>query len=941
MLEDFKGTESERYYYKGAVLACIDLVQKKNMSIVEAVEKVKSQFAALFMGPKQDEKLQLLEKILYREVTQANSPHPVITSAEVRNRHWWTDYKENSSGHLVYWDRYKDYLTSKPGWSIKSVNDIDTSTDEVMNALANPIAGQEEERRGLVYGDVQSGKTAHYIGLINKAYSAGYKIIIVLSGMQNSLRSQTQSRIDEEVLGYETSTEIKEIQQAMQSTIGVGTITANAANNFLQSLTNRDEKGDFNNTSSSGAYFPPYVIVTKKVKSPLNKIIEFLRRSAIAKTEGRRKYIPKEYPALIIDDEADQASINTKKDAENETTTINGLIRKLLNIFKCKSYVGYTATPFANIFIPHRIDNDEYGKDLFPKDFIALSPRPELYVGAREFFGLGDDYAVPTMPLIRTIEEGEDFLPAGTRSDAPVEELPRELKTAVKYFLISTAVRNLRGQRNKPNTMLVHIVRFVDQQNTLKRKINEFLQEEVCNYIQYGNEDIHAEFKRIYEEDYIQTLAKLKVAFSKYMDGCTLIDFEQVWDEINSIVDEKEIKVWAINGKSDDSLIYKNHKDEPFNVIAIGGDKLSRGLTLEGLTISYFTRSASAMDTLMQMGRWFGYRPGYLDLCRLFTTRELSTKFEIISYSVSNLLTQFEDMNTLKSDPEHFGLRVATDPDILISARNKVRTGEDYQADFSAKLTQTRLLDADDEIIEANYRATDNLLSSIDSCRLDVNGHKTYKKVFGRNKSDGKTFWTGVSGAIVANFFDSYWTSKTATKASSRHIADYIREMNKYGGLTDWTICLAGNNKKGLSSIIATSSVYGPITVNGIQRNTDPEAKDVVDETTRDLHVITSAGDEELDYTQAQIDRAEGLKNRLNNEGKSKQAVSVEVRKAVRDFKHGLLLLYPIGKGAKDIVTKNNKAPYAFAVVFPERNGRGNLKTYKLNEVAMELDSDE
>ena len=630
-------------------------------------------------------------------------------------------------------------------------------------------------------------------------------------------------------------------------------------------------------------------------------------------------------------------------DISDDPSTINGKIRELLNLFECKSYVGYTATPFANIFIPHRTDDDVYGKDLFPKDFIAKAPRPELYVGAKEFFGLGDEEIAP-MPLIRIIDEGKGFLPQGTKKDDPVGELPEELKEAVKYFFISIAARDLRGQRNKPNTMLVHIVRFVDQQKTLKKKIELYVYEEIYNFVKFGDNEIKNIFENIYFEDYLPTTKKLKIGFPKYADGCEELKFTEIWNEICRIIENDELKIWAINGKSDDNLIYKNHKGKPFNVIAIGGDKLSRGLTLEGLTISYFTRTASAMDTLMQMGRWFGYRPAYLDLCRIFTTQDLALKFEAISYSTANLSGQFEDMNTLGTDPEHFGLKVATHPSIMISARNKVRIGADYQSDFSYKLTQTRLVDADSDLIEENYQTVNNFLSSLDQNRLDASSVDTNGVSVPSEIKQGKTYWVGVSGTMVADFFDKYHTSRTATKASSRHIADYIREMLRYNGLTEWTICLCGNDKKTNMSVIATNSKYGPIEVSGITRNIkDRDSKLETNNqsgTTRDLHVLTSGGDEELDYTDEQHKLAEKLKEELKTQIHDKQALAREVRRRVRKFEHGFLLLYPIAWAASDLKVYENKAPYAFAVVFPDRGDKGNLKAYKLNEVAMELDDE-
>lgn len=267
MISDFNGVDAaERQLYVAAISNCSKMVHVQKVPVKDAIERIITAYSMI--GTISD--IDNLRKVLYEEVTQESSKHNVIKSEEVRNRHWWTDFKADVHEPKYYWNRYYDYLSNKPGWSVASVRDLDDSTDEVMNYLADPSISKPDERRGLVYGDVQSGKTAHYIGLINKAYSAGYKIIIVLTGMQNSLRSQTQSRIDEEVLGYETSTEDIEqyLQEAIQNSIGVAKVISNSEiGNILQSLTNRDENGDFGKAMKSGSFIPPYIIVTKKLKA--------------------------------------------------------------------------------------------------------------------------------------------------------------------------------------------------------------------------------------------------------------------------------------------------------------------------------------------------------------------------------------------------------------------------------------------------------------------------------------------------------------------------------------------------------------------------------------------------------------------------------------------------------------------------------------------------
>lgn len=920
--------------YKSAYGWCRNLIQEKQITISKAVENTVIKFSAL--GLISD--LDCFENFLFREVTVYTEPSIGVSDPNLEDKKWWDELKHDIKPK--YWNRYSDYLLKKPSWSITAVKDIDSSTDEIMNALSNPRRGIACERMGMVFGYVQSGKTAHYIGMINKAIDAGYRIVIVLSGIHNSLRSQTQSRIDEEVLGYETSLESIGDMTKERNAIGVGVGFDNRVETFLQSITTRDEKGDVNKKTESVSMVPPFLIVTKKNATLLRRILRILRKNQCAEMINGKKKILAKYPALIIDDEADQASINTKEQFDDQgnvvddynPTTINGLIRELLGLFECCSYIGYTATPFANIFIPPHIDDKKYGMDLFPRDFIYRAPRPEQYIGAREFFGLGDAEDIPSMPLYRKILEGETYLGKGTKSTDPVGELPTELKLAIKYFLLSTALRNCRGQRNKPNTMLIHIVRFVNQQNKIKQKVLRYFEEEIENYIRYGDTSIENSFKSIWEEDYLPTTEKMRTQFNKYMLECDAFSWDCIWSEVKRLIIDKEIKVYSVNGRSDDVLLYKNHEGKPFNVIVIGGDKLSRGLTLEGLTISYFTRSSNTYDTLMQMGRWFGFRPGYLDACRLFTTPALYESFSHISMATEDLAAQFDFMNSVVQTPMDFGLRVALHPTLKITSHNKMRTGRDVKCDFSSKLSQTRVFDIDGEQYDRNFEAVEDLLIAIKNCRVPI---EQYKKKLRRNDLGNHFFYQGVSAHDIANFFEGYETSKTATRANSKYMADYVRTMSSedIGGVKSWTVCLINISGNAESFDIADLKNVG----GGIKRTEGSGIDSYA--TTCSIRTMLSAGDEYLDYD---YDKYKEVKNKKESYKNIPQKGSINeiIRKETR--LNGLLILYPIGD-AGELTAKrgDHKPPFGFAAVFPDRQGKGNLKSYRMNEIAVEKDSDE
>lgn len=913
---------------------CENLIKEQSLEISAAVDATASRYDFLISD------IDLFKQFLFREVTAYTAPAIGVVADDLDDKTWWDDLRKDESFMPEYWQRYYHYLRKKPSWSITAVDEIDRSTDEIMNALANPRKGTANDRMGMVFGYVQSGKTAHYIGLINKAYDAGYRVIIVLTGIHNSLRSQTQSRIDEEVLGYETSLENIVDLTRERNAIGVGIGAHNQVAEVVQSITTRDDKGDVNKITESVSMMPPFIIVTKKNATVLRTILRFFRKNHCAEIIDGKKIIPAKYPALIIDDEADQASINTNETYDEfgnvlddyNPTTINGLIRELLKMFECRSYAGYTATPFANIFIPPHVDSEKYGTDLFPRDFIFRAPRADQYIGAREFFGISGDENTPVMPLFRPIEAGAAFLGKGTKATDAVSNIPDELKKAIKYFLISTALRNCRGQVNKPNTMLVHIVRFVSQQNTVKKLVKTYYEEELENYIKYGDSTIRDDLRAIWEEDYLPTTSKLRVQFAKYMGGCTDVSWDDIWAEIRRIVTKKEITIYSVNGKSKDALLYKNHEGKPFNVIVIGGDKLSRGLTLEGLTVSYFTRNSNTYDTLMQMGRWFGFRPGYLDACRLFTTPRLNGLFAHISMATEDLAAQFDFMNSVVQTPKEFGLRVASHPTLEITSKNKLRTGYEIKRDFSCKLSQTRVFDIDGEQYDRNFAAVENLLLSIKHCRITADQYQT---THGRAIPGKHYFWENVSAYDVANFFVNYETSKTATRANSKYMADYVRTLNAdgIGGVKNWTVCLL-NVDNGTPFDIADITVGG-----GIFRE---EGKGVSSyDTTCSIHTMTSAGHEYFDYPQTLLDDVDALRDQYKDDD-SVTKVNELIRKNTRPFEKGLLLLYPIADAGELTKRKgSHKTPFGFAAVFPDRQGKGNLQSYRMNDIALEKDNDE
>jgi hypothetical protein len=423
----------------------------------------------------------------------------------------------------------------------------------------------------------------------------------------------------------------------------------------------------------------------------------------------------------------------------------------------------------------------------------------------------------------------------------------------------------------------------------------------------------------------------LKADFGKYMDDCTEFSWDEIWTEICRLVKAKELLVYSVNGKSEDALLYKRHEGEPFNVIVVGGDKLSRGLTLEGLTISYFTRGSSTYDTLMQMGRWFGFRPGYLDVCRLFTTKLLKGYFAHISMATEDLAAQFDYMNDVAhSTPEDFGLRVATHPELEITSRNKLRTGEEARRDFSGKLSQTRVFDINPSTFETNFNAVETLLLSIQKYKITAEEYEQTHE--GRKRPGNHYFWQNVPPHDVISFFENYETSRTATRSNSKYMADYVKKMSLIGGLKKWTVCLFNVANKDHDPFDIAGMPVGA----GIYREENHGVQS--SGATCSIHTMTSAGHEYYDYTQSRLIDAEEL--RANYKG-TEVTVNEYVRKKTRPFEEGLLLLYPIADAGELTKAKKDKTPFGFAVVFPDRKGKGDLQTYRMTDIALEKDNDE
>lgn len=701
-----------------------------------------------------------------------------------------------------YWPRYQTLLERK--MSIQVVETLDGITDRILGLLENPLRKGNWDRRGLVVGHVQSGKTSNYTGLICKAADAGYKIIIVLAGLHNNLRSQTQIRLEEGFLGYKTG-------DAAVST-GVGEIDPSIRTDCA---TTRAGNGDFNvRVARNYAIRPdqrPWLFVIKKNKTVLTNLLRWLHNHvADTKSEDGRPLIAR-LPLLLIDDEADHASVDTgeqlfdangKPDMEHEPRTINRLIRRILHSFTRKAYVGYTATPFANIFIHRQAETSSEGPDVFPQAFIINLPAPSNYVGPTRLFGMrSHDGRSSGLPCIREVCDHRDeektggWMPHTHRNGhVPLhkgkDEVPPSLREAVSVFILACAVRNWRGQGRNHCSMLIHVTRYVAVQAEVHRQVEELVRR-FRQRIQRGlDQELLLEWQSLWERDFSATSSQVARILAGQEEEFRLPD----WKEIVGILPDilGDISVRKINGTAKDALDYADNEDIGLKVIAIGGDRLARGLTLEGLCVSYFVRTSRMYDTLMQMGRWFGYRPGYIDLCRLYTTGDLIEWFGHIADASEELRQEFDTMAAIGATPREYGLKVQSHPVLMVTSPLKMRTARTLQLSFSGEVLETIAFHREREILDRNLRATERLLevAGNPSCSGEI------IRQWGNMKQEWKGFlWEGVHADHVTDFLGSYVTHPAARKVKSTLLSEFIRIMADSGELTSWTIALIGGGE--------------------------------------------------------------------------------------------------------------------------------------------------
>ena len=781
-----------RDFYKMALKNVLLMKDAREKDIERAVREI-AKMIVFAESITEDIILQTIQEI--EESEGIRMPSASMVSGKEKFNEWLTterieECKRNAT--LNYSEDYEDYLAEIEKFPSEVISKIDDATKRILERCGDPQNKSIWERRGMVVGSVQSGKTANYVSLINKAADFGYKIIIVITGIHENLRRQTQTRINKGFIGFEIDTKSWKGEK-----IGVG---EDDRTTFPHAFTSKFDDFAIKTARTSPYKIDsqcerPLIFTIKKNPNVLENLIKYFESSPAKDLTNKINH-----PMLLIDDEADNASINTAY-KRGAITKINSQIRKILNLFSQASYVGYTATPFANIFIDpdsqkliysykQKKENKEYeikteelnSRDLFPRDFIVGLEPPENYFGPKALFGDEGKFEDAVIEIF----DNEDYITLDPKIHNKYFEpdVPPSLKEAIICFFISDAIKNIRGLfKKKDSSMMINVSRFTDVQNKLKHKVKDIVKSIKEKIVTYSGLDssLRKEGLKEIEEIFKNNYGELNLD----------------WEEVNSSLLEtySRIELMEINQRSTDVLKYNDDDNEqdPVSYIVIGGFSLSRGITLKGLTISYILRNSLMYDTLLQMGRWFGYRPGYEDICRIWMTQNMKDDFEHITDSVLELMKDLKSLEKSKSTPFDFGLRVLSHPDsLMITARNKEGKSKIIKTtfDFSGRLIETFSVPKNQKILLSNYKLSEKLiekcftLKSTEDLDIIKNSYNGY-------------FFENINADNVINFLTNFVAASYSNQLKIIDpIIKYILRRQDNNELSNWDIYIPSPKEK-------------------------------------------------------------------------------------------------------------------------------------------------
>lgn len=893
----------------------------------------------------ENDKKRLLIDIEYEYKIVHNKGQAIFNDYDEK-REWYSNMEIKDN---FFWSRYKDYLINHSSISRISINLLDDTTlPDILNCLGDPndVLDKPRLRRGLIIGDVQSGKTATYTGLICKAADAGYKVVILLTGITENLRRQTQERIDEGIVGITLK---KEGRNERQVRVGVGLDNKPIKATSVTSTLN-DFVGNCNKITMSLASNSLVLFVVKKNVSVLERLFNWLRDQNIDPIKG---YV--DVPMVLIDDEADNASVNTRKD-ETDPTRTNKLIRQICNLFMNATYVGFTATPFANVFIDPDSVNAMQHADLFPEHFIYALEAPSNYVGADKIFYPEGRYFRNLRFITDIIEydySSEEYrdlcrlnpevLDTGTFYYKHKKEwdgiLPDSLREAIICFCLANVVRDARGQGKEPRSMLVNMSRFIHVQKV------------ITEYVAKWFEDIYSDIRINFNDDprknqKLPLYNELRSVWEKHFGQVIDVTFDRVSQKAALLKAMEKIEVKMVNGSKQSSSL--NYKENPsLRVIAVGGLALSRGLTLEGLMVSYFYRNTATFDVLMQMGRWFGYRHGYEDLFQIWTSHTSAMWYAEVSKASAELKKDIRDMFDQRLTPKEFGIKVRDNCDELqITAYNKMRTAvsKDMQYTFYGNIYDTPYVTSNIAHNKVNLELVREFAS-----QLFANGYslkyadykKASKDVY--DVTDGSSrYFSDVPKNIVIAFLKGIKCSMANPRFDTKNIIKFLEDLDTEG-LELWDVIFESGQAE------ANYDVDGLRMVRCMKRSICSTNRNIIQLSTR-RRVLTGSMEGKFALTEGEIVEAEqAQRKQWELDGENSKDRDIPLKAYFKFLPHRkpiLVIMFikpnkPEGEEDKLLQTFRENLGQdcivAFAVGCPGVKEEGKAVKYQVNKIFQQL----
>jgi hypothetical protein len=792
---------------------------------------------------------------------------------------------EIDKSNRYYWNRLENYLKKELTYKLNDpqkaadlISSLDTETEEILSKMENPKR-IDFDWKGLVIGYVQSGKTANFTALSAKAADAGYNLIIIFAGLWDSLRQQTQIRMDRELTGINDLglTNLVFIDPPNDITKKWKRLTRAG---YLDS----EEGGEFKITNIEspdelfGQNFPPLLVIMKKNPAVISRFRKWLKGA------NKSKNI---ISALLIDDEADQASIDTNNKAKQikESAATNKLIRELLSDFERKAYLGYTATPFANVLISHSKKSKDGLADLYPRNLIHFLPKSENYFGTAEMFG-DVNYKL-------FVKETKD-LPKGVIRLATNKELSQDLEKAIHFFILSSAVRIYRGQAKKAMSMLIHVSHKIADMKTMYIAVDAYFTvlKSTIN-IKKNKDKILKNLKELYESGNDSLKEKMLCVNKKFNFTNKIPQFNDIEKSIVELINSIEIR--QLNSLSEDKLDYARNSD--IKVIAIGGNQLSRGLTLEGLSTSFYLRDTRQNDTLLQMARWFGYRTGYEDVVTLFTSTIIRENFQYLAEVETKLSEELEIYKEDRIKPCDYAPRILDHARMNVTSGNKMGAGGIVDISYSDSIVDVTWVALDNKkILENNLTVAENLIKNIPS------KFKAFK---------GSYVAHDISSNLITQFLRDYQhpikIGQTKPDIRMTELLTYINKKNTEKELEKWDIIIVGNQNP-----IGRNSQINWLNFNNFN---------MVTRTRREKNGSVNNGNYNLGSVSTNADRTMLQKNKTEKITTPK------------------ILIYRINKDSEPLTPSNTRKALfeginypvdvlAFSIVFPATNNKNDRRNY-------------